>query len=234
MGTDPRGKGKKPTKVPFVPGRGTLARANDASTWGPFQAAEGMRGCDGVGLMLMPVPELAAIDIDHCRNKQTGEIAEWGERICEAAQSYVEITPSQEGLRILGIAPGFPPTIKTLQRPGGQVEVFCGGAAKYVTYSGERLDSFPSEFADISHVVAELLDEAETGKRKAEPSPKPGIDGSRADELIALLPNRYSRSRWVELAFAHKSEGGSFGVFDTWSRRHPSYDQSETSVSGGA
>ena len=110
---EPRKAGGRPTKVPFAPNSGRPAKANNSATWGEFSAAEQMAGCDGAGFMLQGLAELAALDCDHCRDPATGRIAPWAEELCERAQSYVEITPSGEGLRILGIATGLPATIRS-------------------------------------------------------------------------------------------------------------------------
>jgi len=221
-----RAKGKKKTKVPYAPGSGRMAKANDASTWAPFREAERMAGVDGAGFVLTDLPEVAAIDLDHCRDKHSGRTEPWAEDLCERAQSYVERTPSGEGLRILGIAEGLPRTIKSLLRGEGQVEIFCGGAAKYVTVSFERLDEYPPTLEDISAVVLELLAEGEADKRK--PAPAQAKPSSHADELLSLLPNAYSRDHWVRLGLAHKAAGGTLESFHAWSRQHATYDPDET------
>jgi putative DNA primase/helicase len=46
--------------------------------------------------------KLAAFDLDDCRDPVSGTIAAWANGLIEEAQSYVEITPSGTGLRILG------------------------------------------------------------------------------------------------------------------------------------
>jgi hypothetical protein len=224
---EPRKAGGKPTKVPYQPGSGRPAKTNDSTTWGQFSAAERMQGVDGVGLALHGLPQLAALDLDGCRDKGTGRIATWAKRLCERAQSYTEITPSGTGLRILGIADGVLPTIKTLPRgERQQVEVFCGGAAKYVTVTFARLHSYPPGLEDISAVVRELLAEGEAKRQPGSPSqPRPG---SNADELLAALPNDYGRDHWVRLGLAHKAAGGTLESFHAWSQQHPSYDAAET------
>ena len=227
---EPRKAGGRPTKVPFAPNSGRPAKANNSATWGEFSAAEQMAGCDGAGFMLQGLAELAALDCDHCRDPATGRIAPWAEELCERAQSYVEITPSGEGLRILGIATGLPATIKILPRGenGQKVELFCGGCAKYITVSFQRLDSFPPELNDLSAVVCELLEEGEA-KRKPQEPPSQAQPSSNADKLLQALPNDgYGRDDWVRLALAHKVSGGTLKSFNAWSRQHPSYDAAET------
>jgi putative DNA primase/helicase len=218
------------TKVPYTPGlRGRRARTDDASTWASYDEACKMEGCDGPGLVLTGLGEVAALDLDGCRDDETGRIEPWALALCERAQSYTEITPSRRGLRVLGLAEGVPPTIKTLPRGGGQqLEIFAGGATKYITMSFERLVEYPGELNDIGPLVRELLEEAEAGKRKPLPPARPRPATKGAASILKKLPNDYSRAGWVRLGLAHKAAGGSFEDFDTWSTRHPSYDPHET------
>jgi hypothetical protein len=50
--------------------------------------------------------DLDAVDLDHCRDPHTGEVAEWAQAEIDAANSYAEVTVSGMGLRILGIGSG--------------------------------------------------------------------------------------------------------------------------------
>ena len=224
-------RGKKKTKLPFQPGSGRLAESDNPRTWSNYVAAEGMQGCDGVGIMLAGVPELVVIDCDHCRDPKTGRIEPWAETILEEAQSYVELSPSGTGVHVLGIAHGLPKTIKSLPRgEGQQVEIFAGGAHKYTTVTFQRLDSFPPELNDIGPLVRELLAEAE-GKRANRvdnANSKPNGANGADSILLTQLPNDYDRAEWIRLGLAHKASGGDFASFESWSAEHPSYDLNET------
>ena len=106
MGCETR-KGKR-TKPPVMPGTGgRYASVSDPRTWGSHDDALATEGIDGVGIVLTNHPNLAAADMDHCRNAATGEIEPWAQRLIEQAQSYAEITPSGVGLRVVGLAEGL-------------------------------------------------------------------------------------------------------------------------------
>jgi primase-polymerase (primpol)-like protein len=94
------------TKPPFQACDPLLfAKSNDPETWGDYSvavAAVAAGEADGIGYML-PGSDLSAIDLDHCRDPQTGEIDEWAQAEIKATDSYVETTVSGAGLRILGI-----------------------------------------------------------------------------------------------------------------------------------
>ena len=64
------------TKVPYVPGRSNeRAKVSDPSTWGTFDTALGDVNdgkCDGLGIVLGD--GLVGVDLDKCRNPETGVI----------------------------------------------------------------------------------------------------------------------------------------------------------------
>ena len=102
-----RGKGK-PTKVPYDPKNGRLARSDDPSTWGTREQAEEWAkklpmpyGVGGVGLMFGPLDGVAlgGVDLDSCRNKETGSLEEWASEVLTEFETYAEISPSQEGVK---------------------------------------------------------------------------------------------------------------------------------------
>ena len=61
---------------------------------------------DGVSFVLTPEGYIAAADLDHCRDPGTGSLSEWAQDLLDQADSYVEVTPSGAGLRIIGVATG--------------------------------------------------------------------------------------------------------------------------------
>ena len=91
----------KRTKVPYVAdGSHHHAAVDDPSTWRPLADAvdcvlDGK--ADGIGVVL---GEGDGIDLDHCRNAETGEIAPWAWRIIRTLNSYTEVSPSETGVHI--------------------------------------------------------------------------------------------------------------------------------------
>jgi putative DNA primase/helicase len=82
------------------------AKANDATTWGTaaqaiaaYQRNNGGDYFDGIGIELdgNGLAKLCAIDLDNCRNPQTGDLHPWVKRLIERSNSYAEITPSAQG-----------------------------------------------------------------------------------------------------------------------------------------
>ena len=93
------------TKVPYQPHKpAAKARSNDPSTWGAYETALALveaGEADGIGFILHD-SDIAAFDIDDCRDPQTGDIAPWAWTLIDAAASYTEVTVSGAGVRIIG------------------------------------------------------------------------------------------------------------------------------------
>jgi primase-polymerase (primpol)-like protein len=104
------------TKPPYKVS-GANASTTDPSTWSGFDAIWRSNGrFDGLGFNLFECSPtvLAAVDLDKVRNPETGEILPWAKAV--AAASYCEITPSGEGLRLLGKAT-LPPIHRNIKQP---------------------------------------------------------------------------------------------------------------------
>jgi predicted P-loop ATPase len=149
------------------------AKSNDPSTWGTYQAAvtavvAGV--ADGIGFMLKD-SEIAAADLDHVRDAQTGELVDWAERLCREAERrglYVEVTVSGCGLRFIGLSSGGELHRKfTFDRSNGAGIELYRNCARYITVSGLQ-QGFCDEFASIDA----FLDEQVTDLN-ASPPPNP-------------------------------------------------------------
>ena len=143
-----------------------------------------MSGVDGSGFVLTDHPNLAAIDADHCRDADSGTLAGWAQALLDQAESYAEITPSAAGLRVVGLAEGLGRQHFNVSKgPNGEhVEVYCGGAERYITVSGNVLRDRP--LADITPLIRALMAERAGAQNGAQPGPQPGADAD-LDGLVA-------------------------------------------------
>jgi len=95
------------TKVPYVPGTERRASVTDLTTWRTFEeAVEALEGgappYHGVGFVFSSGDPYAGIDLDDCRDPETGAIAEWAQKIVDrATEGYVEASPSGRGIHII-------------------------------------------------------------------------------------------------------------------------------------
>jgi|GraSoiStandDraft_16_1057320.scaffolds.fasta_scaffold30157_2 hypothetical protein len=169
-----KGKTGKWTKPPYqgcAPGR--YAKSDDPSTWCDVNTAmlcytEGH--CDGLGFVLGDDAPLGALDLDDCRNKETSELHPWARAKIALAQSYVEVTPSGEGVRIIGLASGKPIQRKFIVPNGNGVS--CEPyrrTVRYITITGQQIGD-GGELSNIDGLIDDVLaelDETKQAKAKA-------------------------------------------------------------------
>jgi hypothetical protein len=154
-------------KPPFNPARPhAYAKNNDPSTWGTYEQALAVfeRGqCDGIGFNLSGT-EIAAFDIDDCRDPGTGEIAPEATALVDRAASFTEMTVSGTGLRVIGFGAGD--KIHRKQKlPGSVVEVESyRGAERYIVVTGNPLPGAWPHMADITSEMDSLVAELD-GKK---------------------------------------------------------------------
>src|SRR4051812_36308618 len=70
----------KPHKLPINPRTGSLALTNKPQTWSSFQQAQAATAkwsLTGIGFVFTDADPYAGVDIDNCRNIETGEIVQW-------------------------------------------------------------------------------------------------------------------------------------------------------------
>jgi len=101
-----------------------------------------------------------AFDLDDCREPETGQLDPWAQGLVDRANSYTEVTPSGNGLRIIGRG-NVHELHASLTRPdGGHVEVYSQ-ANRYITVTGDRLNGTPDQLRDLSGLVLEHIAEKE-------------------------------------------------------------------------
>lgn len=166
----------KQTKIPYrADGRG-MASTTDSKTWASYQAAcdtYSKGGFDGIGFVFTATCPFTGIDLDHCRNPETGELEKWASDIVASLNSYSEITPSNSGIHII---------VKGKLPPGGNrkgpLEFY--DHARYFTITGAHLEGTPDTIEDRQRELNDL--HAKTFP-KAAPASKPGGNGSHPIDL---------------------------------------------------
>jgi putative DNA primase/helicase len=142
----------KITKIPVQPD-GRPAKSDDPRTWATWErasAAAARYGAVGVGFMLGE--GWIGIDLDHCRDPQTGAIEPWAQAIVDRLRSYAEASPSGTGVHVLcrgALAPG--------RRRKGRIEVYDSG--RFFTITGKRLNDYGVEdrTAELAELHAEVF-----------------------------------------------------------------------------
>ena len=122
-------------KVPYIAGGVGRASSTDSLTWRTFeeavQALQASPGrYDGIGFVFSSGDPFAGIDLDKCRDPETGELEEWAEKIVEDFGGYAEASQSGTGVHI--IVKGKAPNKKR-----GKVEAYS--SERYFAMTGRVL-----------------------------------------------------------------------------------------------
>jgi hypothetical protein len=178
-----RNPGKK-TKVPYqTRSPQHKAKCNDPRTWSDFNTtlqAYQAGAADGIGFALLN-SGLTAFDCDDCRDPQSGMIEPAAQQLIAQAGSYVEITPSQTGLRIIGRGAG-PKTHRKQPVPnanGMTIETYRR-AERFITITGNALPEAAAQLADNDALIDEVI--AELDKAAAKKKARKGT-GSRKRKI---------------------------------------------------
>jgi hypothetical protein len=181
--------GKK-TKVPYQV-NGRMAKVNDPSTWATYatvqKAFQASKKYDGPGIVLHN-GTLLGCDGDHKLTNGSINDPAWTELI-EAANSYTEITPSGEGLRIL-IALTEPLNLTNNKSQSLGIEFYTEN--RYLTFTGRV-------YGDVKPIRTVTPDEARqlmgiTGWpwQKGAPVPAARSTSHPMDNDMALLEHMFA------------------------------------------
>jgi putative DNA primase/helicase len=95
----------KRTKIPYNPRIGRRARSNDPKTWGTFEEASSKAaGYDGIEYMLSKDDPHFLIDLDECREPETGELTPEAQELIAlfAGKAFIEASTSGKGVHVFG------------------------------------------------------------------------------------------------------------------------------------
>ena len=149
------GNGDDRKKLPFSAVTGESAGWDDPGKWvsldQAFTFAENA-GMIGVGIVLRD--GLGGVDLDECRDPETGEIAGWARNVLDIFPTYAEVSPSGRGIKVfaLGAPESLPGHRVRMGKPavnGGrqpQLEAYTQG--RFFTVTGNILDGAVDELVD--------------------------------------------------------------------------------------
>lgn len=123
----------KPTKIPYIAGGVGKASSTDSETWRSFdEAVVALKTgrYDGIGFVFSTGDPYAGIDLDDCRNPESGELEVWAAKTVQDLDGYAEVSPSGTGVHI--IVRGKAPNKKR-----GKVEAYS--SERYFTITGQVL-----------------------------------------------------------------------------------------------
>jgi putative DNA primase/helicase len=132
----------KQTKLPVEPGTGEFASTDDPSTWTSFREALEFAvesdAVEGVGFVFTEDDPFVGVDLDDCRDPESGHQDAWATDVIQSLDSYTEISPSGTGAHVLIEA-----TIPGDHNRKDDIEIYETG--RYFTVTGQPLTDWDGE-----------------------------------------------------------------------------------------
>ncbi|MFW2545511.1 VapE domain-containing protein [Primorskyibacter sp. 2E107] len=207
------------SKPPKSPKTGYMASTTKPKTWGTRAAAQ--RRSDafktdrpkGLGIMLAGVPDLpgwrvCGIDMDSCRNPETGELTSWAAPVLDRFQSYADVSPGQTGVHVLFLcrdadvealreeglilpaADGSPGAGRAFALPGNHKEIALFTERKFLTVTCNMVsDGEELRPVDLDALRWLLGEHGPSLQAKASATGKNGKDVSGSGEAWRFLEN---------------------------------------------
>ena len=139
------------TKVPLTI-NGRPASSTNSRTWSTHGEVATSSVGAGPGFVLNG-DGIVCIDLDHCLTD--GQLEPWAAEILELTPAtYVEVSPSGDGLHIWGRASGFSGG-RRFSWHGGMVEVYA--TERYLTVTSRPFDGSKRILGDLSNLIDVLV-----------------------------------------------------------------------------
>lgn len=204
-------------KLPIDALTGKMARSNDKTTFHSYQQVmekvhnyynfdENNRALGGLGLGIFN--GFSAIDIDNCRNPETGKLTEMAEDIIDFCQSYTEISPSNRGIRIIFKTPNSDLNKEKyyINNRNLGLEIYISeNTNKFVTITGNAL--YPSQIKeiDITYILNKYMQKS-GGTSSSDSSLQKAL--KKDTKLIELwngkAPGAHANESELDLALCNK------------------------------
>ena len=197
------------------------AKSTDSETWRSYGAALSAYEAGkfvGIGRVIRASESLVGVDLDHCRDPETGAITPRARWILDALDSYSEVSPSGTGVKVWVIADLKRSRIK----PG--VEIY--GRGRYFTVTGQILTQYSGEVEERSDALGEVVaaEFPERGKRHRGAGGR--VPGRRID-LGGFI------DRWKVEVLSEVGDGDAelkFSILCPWIHEHTTAPESGTFV----
>lgn len=178
----------KATKIPYSPRTGSRASSMDPATWAMFSEAVAAHRTagdssehSGIGFVFTAYDAYCGVDLDNCRDSESGELEPWAREIADELDSYTEVSPSGTGLHIIcrgELPPG--------RNRKGSVEAYQSG--RYFTVTGRHLEGTPQTVEErtqeLQAVARRVFGEPENGNGHVRTEQHRGSGSSLEDEKL--------------------------------------------------
>ncbi len=202
-------------KKPYSPRRKRPswgASVTDPRTWGWHDQAEAAAAAwaDGIGFVLTAEDDFAGIDLDHCRDPETGVVEPWARELVEEFDSYTEISQSGTGLHILarGEWPG----------PGFKRDLSADGLGKIEVYDRARYLVMTGDVFEQRRPIAERQERLDRLHERVGASRAAAAAPVQPAQELALNPEAKVPERVWQLIDTHRK------LRDAWNFANKSFD----------
>ncbi len=190
---DPVTRENKTTKVMKNSRTGRNASSTNPDTWSTFEWA--LKRNPLRLTFVLTSSGYTVIDLDHCRDPETGVIAEWAWVIIRRLNSYTEISVSGTGVHII-IRGQLPPG----RRRVGGIETYDSG--RYITMTGAVVDDHGA-IRDDDGILAAWHADAFPAKAPSA-TPAPTVERRLDDDvLLERIRNSKNGAAFIDL-FDHE------------------------------
>lgn len=188
------------TKVPYISTNPNhKAAVNTPGTWGSIeeaQAAYESGEVDGIGFVFTEDDPYTGIDLDKCRDSETGALQSWAQEIVERLQSYTEVSPSQTGVHILVRA-----TLPLGERRKGAIEMY--DSARFFCMTGDHLEGTPHTIElrqdEVERLHAERFPTKQADAHSSDGKTDQAVTGLTDEEVIHKAKNAKNGSKFEKL-----------------------------------
>jgi hypothetical protein len=196
-------------KVPVDARTGKNAKSNDPATWSSFDKAQQFltehHELEGLGFVFARDGGVFGIDLDGCRNPETGELANWATEILSDFNTYAEVSPSGTGVKIYGRGSLASETgkkksldVEKLSNKQPAIEAYDFG--RYFAFTGELVDFAPLAVNNCQAALDVLC-------KKLWGSAQP----KQVNQSIPLQPDNKTKRAWAYLSRIEPAISGQAG-----------------------
>jgi hypothetical protein len=202
-------------KEPYNARTGERASTTNPKTWSGFEqaiAAASKRGHRHVGFIFSAADDYVGVDVDHCRDPETGVTDERALLIVRTLDSYTEVSSSGTGLHII-VKGSLPAEGRVGTFDGMKVEIYPDG--RHFVMTGHQLDGAPTTINRRDRALRFVHAAVCASKAKAEPKatrpaePVDLDDRELLDRMFAAKNGAEIRALWEGSTAAHGNDSSS-------------------------
>jgi putative DNA primase/helicase len=219
------GEKQKWSKLPVQP-TGRSASSTNPATWTDFltaQKAYENGNFDGLGFVFTGDDNLIGIDIDDCRDPQTGALNKLAQDILDNVEGYAEVSPSETGIKI------FTRANLSASHVDHAIGLEVYPKSRYFTITGHHIKGdVPTQEQDLTaHVPARTVTRSDDDFANYTP-PVEGWDLLRVEsEILSGIDPACGYDDWknVGMALHHQFQGDveACEAWDRWSAQSNKY-----------